>query len=326
MLKFEKIMKILINLLIIIITFVFSFQCALATPPETGPSEEIKAFVRSFEDTRLAKSLSLLYMKGLAREKIRAYDDALYAYDVILSKVQTILAARNVDRATAEGIIPFAIAAAYRKGIATHRSIEGSVVKLYRQLKLYEDTDKWINEVLTSISNLELEQGILIPEKEYAPLYYARAYNKAGWAYAMFNGSYWKRYIIYTPSEVMGIIDKSMEDLEKMYLIYCMDESGDVVDVDMAVSAYVMSLDTSRGEYLALDLCYDAEGPGILSVKMAKHIKLSVKSTLDLYNSSRIKKALAYGRKIYIYEDFIKPETKEVITALFDLLEEMKGK
>ncbi|MCX5725804.1 MAG: hypothetical protein NT030_01245 [Candidatus Saganbacteria bacterium] len=309
--------------LILVLILIFSSQLALAAP---SPSEEAKAPVRSFEDTSLAKSLSMLYIKGLAREKIKAYEDALYAYEVILSKVQGVLAKKNVDKSTAEGILPFAIAAAYRKGIVTHRSIEGSVVKLYSQLKMYEDADKWIKEVFTMISNLELEEGVLIPEKEYGPLYYARAYNKAGWAYAMFNGSYWKRYIIYTPAEVIGIIDKSMEDLQKMYSLYCLDESGAMQDTDKAVSGYVAMLDTYSGEYLALDLCYDAEGPEILSAKMAKHMKLSVKSALDLYNSPKIKNALDYGRRIYTYEDFIKPETKDVIVALSDLLEGMKGK
>ena len=101
------------------------------------------------------------------------------------------------------------------------------MLQLYRQLEMYQESDSWINEVLTSISNLTTEKGMSIPPAQYYPLYYARAYNRLGWAYALLNGSAWKRYIIYTPSDTVTMVDKSMDDLGNVLKAFNVDFSKD---------------------------------------------------------------------------------------------------
>ena len=63
----------------------------------------------------VSRELNLLFIKGLSRESVRSYTDALYAYDVMLSRVQNIV---NSSRSSNENVsyaLPYAVAAAYRK-------------------------------------------------------------------------------------------------------------------------------------------------------------------------------------------------------------------
>ncbi len=274
----------------------------------------------------VSRELNLLFIKGLSRENVRSYADALYAYDVMLSRVQNIV---NSSRSSSENVryaIPYAVAAAYRKGIVTHRMIEGNVVKLYNQLKMYEDADKWINEVLTEISNAQLERGIAVPETEYGLLYFARAYNKMGWAYALFNGSYWKRYLIYTPADTVLMVDKSMDDLNRLFAIY-RDRFRDksVVSIGAAAEASV-DLDeknTSEFELLSYSLCYNTENIESIRSLMGRQISKDVKGVLELYASKEITNELNAGRKIFTYEDLMDARSRDVVVAMAKLLKEM---
>lgn len=274
----------------------------------------------------VSRELNLLYTKALSRERIRSFADALYAYNVILARVQTLVSSKSVSNDTLNYAMPYAIAAAYRKGIVTHRSIEGSVVKLYTQLKLYEDSEKWINEVLTEISNLEFERGIKIPEGQYAMLYFARAYNKMGWAYALFNGNYWKRYLIYTPADTILMVDKAMEDLDKMFSIYkdslvASPATLPQVQPDMA---FAFSEDQMPGfEILTYSLCYNTEDVNRIKDFMGKQIIKNVKASVDLYNSRDVRGDLDSGRKIFTFEDLMDPKSREVATSMARILKEM---
>jgi len=261
----------------------------------------------------ISRELNALYVKALSRERLKSYSDALYAYNVILARVQTLVNSRATANDTLSCAMPYAIAAAYRKGIITHRSIEGSVVKLVTQLKLYEDAEKWLNEVLTEISNLEVDRGIKIPESQYGMLYFARAYNKMGWAYALFNGNYWKRYLIYTPADTILMVDKAMEDLDKMFQIYPQADAA----VDFSEDA------VSDLELLSYSLCYNTEDIPRIKTNMGRQLKKNVRSPIDLYNSKDIKSDLDAGRKIFTFEDLMDPKSREVAAAMAKLLKEM---
>ncbi len=296
---------------LIIIFLILSFGTSF------GETSEVQVYPR-------VSYYASLFNKALARERIGAYDDALYAYGLILSYAQTVLNSKPPYQ-TVERILPYMIAAAYRKGIVTHRSIEGSVVKLYKQLQMYEETDKWINEVFAQISNLELDRGIILPKEQYGVLYFARAYNKAGWAFALFNGSIWKRYIIYMPADVIVMLDKSIEDLKQTLSMY--DINYQVDNIDEKLRSYFSAIDVSSPQYLTLDLCYNAEGPEVLRKIISKQFINNIKGTIDLYYSAEIQRSLENGKKILTFEDLInKPETREVSQALLNILESLKGK
>ncbi|MFH1710602.1 MAG: hypothetical protein ABH860_06040 [bacterium] len=271
--------------------------------------------------------LAELYRKALVRERIGAYENSLAALSAVTAKAVDILNAKDTSRELAAEVLPYAIASAYRKGILTHRTIEGAVMKLYKQLELYQDADSWINEVLTSISNLTTEKGMSIPPAQYYPLYYAKSYNRLGWAYALLNGSAWKRYLIYTPADTIAMVDKSMGDLGlamKAFDIDYSDIGGNRGAIEDRADKYLSKLDAGSIEYVTYALCFNTYKMASVKSIVKKQLSNTMKNTLDRYHSATVVSAFNNGRKIFTYEEFMKPETKDVVAAMAALLDEVK--
>jgi len=284
-------------------------------------------YLVSTEASYSVRYMADLYKKGLVREKLGAYENALSSFAAVTSRAVEILNSKNTSQALAVEVLPYAIASAYRKGILTHRSIEGSVIKLYKQLEMYQDADAWINEVLTSISNLTTEKGMSISPAQYYPLYYARAYNRVGWAYALLNGSAWKRYIIYTPADTITMIDKSMADLNLALNAFDADytkDGGSSWNIGDKSDKILSTIDYLSSQYITYALSFNTYKLSDVKVIVKKQLANTIKETLDKYYSATVIGAFNYGRKIFTYEEFMKPETKDVIAAMASLLDEMK--
>jgi len=324
--------KILIALIILLLP-VSCFCQEHATTlelPQSDPRSlgaSVTDYIVSSEAGFSIRYLADYYKKGLVREKLGAYENALSAFSAVCSKATEMLNSRDTSRALAEEVLPYAIAAAYRKGILTHRAVEGSVLKLYKQLEMYQDSDSWINEVLTSISNLTTEKNMNIPPAQYYPLYYARAYNRVGWAYALLNGSAWKRYIIYTPADTITMIDKSMADLNLALNGFDADytkDGGSSWNIEGKAEKVLSDIGPSSPQYTTYALCFNTYRLSDVKIIAKKQLSKTIKETLDKYYSATVISAFNYGRKIFTYEEFMKPETKDVIAAMASLLEEMK--
>lgn len=284
-------------------------------------------YIVSSDASSSVRYMADLYKKALVREKLGANENALSALDAVNSKAVEILNSKDTSRSLALEILPYAIASAYRKGILTHRAVEGSVLKLYKQLEMYQDADAWINEALTSISNLTTEKNMSIPPYQYYPLYYARAYNRLGWAYALLNGSAWKRYVIYTPADTITMIDKSMADLNTALNTFDVDYSrdgGSSRNIEDKTEKVMANMNYEVPEYITYALCFNTYKLSDVKGIAKKQLSKMIKSTLDEYYSASVVSAFNYGRKIFTYEEFMKPETKDVIASMAKLLDEMK--
>jgi len=325
------------NILILIFVICLSCACvgqeladtALELPQSDSRSlgASVTDYIVSSDASSSVKYLADLYKKALVREKLGAYENSLSALDNVVSKAVDILNSKDTSRSLAQEVLPYAIASAYRKGILTHRAVEGSVLKLYKQLEMYQDADTWINEVLTSISNLTTEKGMNIPPSQYYPLYYARAYNRVGWAYALLNGSAWKRYIIYTPADTITMVDKSMGDLNSALNGFDIDYSkdgGSQWNIENKADKILANINNESPEYVTYALCFNFYRLGEIKGTVKKQLSKTIKSTLDEYYSATVIGAFNYGKKIFTYEEFMRPETKDVIAAMASLLEDLK--
>lgn len=322
---------------IILTLLIISFPCfgqQLTTTFEDMPQSDSRSlgtnvtdYVVSTEASRPTRYMAELYKKALVRERLGAYENALSALSTVNSKAVEILNSKDTTPSLAAEALPYAIASAYRKGILTHRTVEGSVMKLYKQLELYQDADNWINEVLTSISNLTTEKGMSISPAQYYPLYYAKAYNRLGWAYALLNGSAWKRYVIYTPADTIAMVDKSMEDLGLALKAFDVDYSqigGSRGAIEDKAEKMLSRLDYNSNDYITYALCFNTYKLSSVKGIVKKQLSATMKDTLDRYYSASVIGAFNFGRKIFTYEEFMKPETKDVVAAMASLLDEMK--
>ena len=53
----------------------------------------------------------------------------------------------------------------------------------------------------------------LLPKTQFNSLYFARAYNRIGFANKLLQGTPWKQYIVYPPADIINLIKVSQEDL-----------------------------------------------------------------------------------------------------------------
>ena len=290
---------------------------------------ETKTATKEFspEFSRKLENLELLYKKALLRETYGASENSIYAYDAILSSSDSLINSSSSGKEMIEALAPFYIGAAYRKGILTHRFVQGSVIKLYRQLKLYEDADRWIDQVLTSLSNLYLEKKATIPPSQFGMLYFSKAYNRAGWAFAMLNGSSWKRYLIYPPSDTMSMVDKCAADLLKMLSSYGFPyDRSRSYNFTKGMESYIGFLQGDSSEYRTLTLCYGFMDKNSIAKLMSKQIETNAAKTLEIYNSNDMQDAIAKGKTVYAFEEFMKPESKEFISVISKFLAQMEAK
>ena len=316
----------IINKRVVLFCAAVFFAAMLVLP---AVCEEAKTQAKEFspEFSRKLENLDVLYKKALLRETYGASENSIYAYDAILLVSNSLINSPASDKDMVEAVAPYYIGAAYRKGILTHRFVRGSVIKLYRQLKLYEDADKWIDQVLTSLSNLYVEKKATIPPSQFGMLYYSKAYNRAGWAFAMLNGSSWKRYLIYPPSDTMSMIDKCAADLLKMLASYGFPYDRDrSYDFRKGMESYVDSLQEDSSEYKTLSLAYGFMDKISIEKLMSKQAETNSEKTLDVYNSNQMQDAIAKGKTIYAFEEFIKPESKEFISVISKFLSQMEAK
>jgi len=323
--------------IILIISMLVSSPCfcqQLTTTFEDMPQSDSKSlgmnvtdYVVSSEASSPAKDLAGLYKMALVRERLGAYENALSALSLVNARSVEMLNSKDTSPALAAEVLPYAIASAYRRGILTHRAVEGSVMKLYKQLEYYQDADSWINEALTSIANLTTEKGMNISPSQYYPLYYAKAYNRLGWAYALLNGSAWKRYMIYTPADTISMVDKSMGDIGLALKSFDIDYSGiggSRGSMEDRADRYLSKLTTSSNEYITYALCFNTYKMDSVKGIVKKQLGGAIKNTLDQYYSASVTTAFNAGRKIFTYEEFMKPDTKDVIAAMSGLLDQMK--
>jgi hypothetical protein len=159
-------------------------------------------------------TISTTYQKGKARELMGAYPQAVDAYAYALQESNTLLRNPGLKREQIIELLPYTIAIAYRLSIANEKMVNGSMVYLYEQIDLYKKTDTLISDVITSVSNMRIDYKLDVPVIYYAHLYYARALNNMGMSYALSNGIFWKKYLVYMPSDIVMIMENVRKDLQ----------------------------------------------------------------------------------------------------------------
>ena len=273
------------------------------------------------------KEIANLYKKGQLREKMGAYENALFSYTTCNEKALAILSTKGVSKIRVGQVLPLAIASAYRKGILTHRTIEGSVMKLYKQLEMYKEANTVIDEVLTVISNLSAERNMNISSRQYYPLYYARAFNRFGWAYALLNGSAWKRYVIYTPADTIIMVDKSKEDINFALAAFDINYSSPLNEwfANNSIDGILKKrIKFDSPEHSTFALCFNTYKLDSIRYTVRYQLINKLNKVTTFYSKRETQRILKKGKKIFTYEDFMKPETKEIIATMAKFMEIMK--
>jgi hypothetical protein len=80
----------------------------------------------------------------------------------------------------------------------------------------------------------------------------------------------------------------------------------------------------NSAEYYTFALSFNESRIGTLRIIIKKQLLDKLKRAVDFSKERRTAGILEKGRKIFSYEEFMKPETREIITTMAQFLEIMK--
>ena len=123
---------------------------------------------------------------------------------------------RRSSRLTTSNIVeqaPLIISAGFRLGIATSKATYYEMHPLSHQIELFKATDTMLQNIIIFFLDFHELYPDLLPKTPFNSLYFARAYNRIGFANKLLQGTPWKHYIFYPPADIINLINVSQEDL-----------------------------------------------------------------------------------------------------------------
>lgn len=197
--------------------------------------------------------VTLLFQKAQSKEQFASYEGARTAYLEVLNLSHKLISQDLLDQDMIWELMPYAFASAFRLGMITPQSIQGSGLDLYKQIQMYSETQNQLDQLLSSLAVLQVEKNIKLQPQHYFLIYFARAYNKMAWAQSLIQGNTWKKYMVYLPADAVTMIDKSVEDLRQFLKFYKVDLSDNekLVDQDfindqkLSAQSTVLQLESS---------------------------------------------------------------------------------
>lgn len=261
------------------------------------------------------------YHKGKSRELLGAYTQAVAAYSSALEQSQALIQSPAVTKEQLTAVFPYMLASAYRLSMATEKMIDGRMVYLYEQIESYKNTDELISQTLTNISTMRIDHQLEIPVAAYAHLYYARALTSLGMAYTLAEGTLWKKYLVYMPSDMVRIVNNAESDLRRY--LFLQGISVPTQNNTLAVQSFLESVVPQSTVAKTLELSYYTASENVLAEALTARVDKGV-----LVFSARLardSKLFAEMSHCKTYEEFEKhPQTRDFVVEVKMLLEILK--
>ena len=275
----------------------------------------------TFNTTNFVNQLNVLYQKGQSREQIGAHEAAVAIYKDIISKTLAVVDDPHRSQETVTSILPFTIGAGYRLGLITQRVNDGSAEKLYDKLQSYKETQDAIENILTTIANLQIDRDYRLPHRQYNHLYYARSFNRISWAATLINGNLWKNYFIYMPADTVALINISIDELKKMFENYGVQNYENIAVTDAQMDAFGRQLqnDATAAERLTFKLSFYSPRLEQTNQIMKQEIGHHTRDLLLLYKTSAIQNGLNQAHNFQSIEAYVGEEGRPLFNAINEI-------
>lgn len=258
-----------------------------------------------------------MYRDAFKAENLGLYDKARLGY--YQACVETLNKKEIQNTVNLTERMPVLISAAFRLGIVTSKTCFYEVHPLGYQLDMFNDADEMVQQAILLSSNLHDDYPALIPKQTYAPLFFARAYNRIGWSSKLVFAIPWKQYVVHPPTDCILILQSASDDLQAMCTI-------DGVNQETATSEFwvprLKKLDKASLEFRAYQLMRIENDPEILASNFAKRYQQFVFPTITYIQSQVVKDAFDEARKNTTYQDILSKKN----SPLFEVFSETPKK
>lgn len=258
-----------------------------------------------------------MYRDAFKAETLGLYEKARQGY--YQACVETLNKKEALNTVNLTERMPVLISAAFRLGIVTSKTCFYEVHSLGYQLDMFKDADEMVQQAILLSSNLHDDFPALIPKQTYAPLFFARAYNRIGWSSKLVFAIPWKQYVVHPPTDCIMILQSASDDLQAMCAI-------DGVDQEKATMEFwlprLKKLDKASLEFRTYQLMRIENDPEILASNFSKRYQQFVFPTLTYIQSPIVKDAFEEARKNTTYQDILSKKN----SPLFEVFSETPKK
>ncbi|NBV42101.1 hypothetical protein EBR96_04960 [bacterium] len=280
----------------------------------------------SLKRVAIRDELEIKYREGLQMEQLRLFPQARTVYlDLGRQFIKSAEAVKSRDQMVAQ--LPVIISAVYRLGIVTARDNYYNVHPLVYQLDSFQDTQSVIDQVLMIVGDLRRSGSVAVDRSVYEGLYFSRAYNRIGWANKLLQGTVWKNYIVYPPSDLIGMMGVAVSDLEQLLrfqelpnTLKGFPEGKEPQQLLLdRFSERFLSLPKDGLEYRTHRLMNSEDDPVNLAKLTTKRTYNQIYGIIDLYYTPTSQATLAAGRANNTLERILSKDNQPLF-KLFDQL------
>lgn len=238
---------------------------------------------------------------------------------------------RRSSRLTTQNIVeqaPLIISAGFRLGISTSKTAYYEMHPLSHQIELFKATDTMLQNLIIFFSEFHEEYPDLLPKTQFNSLYFARAYNRIGFANKLLQGTPWKQYIVYPPADIINLVKVSKDDLRYYLFIEGvpyerLDETKSALsffqDTDLEMDAAFLApmqarfkgLEKKSSEFDTYRFSNLQDDPELLAKIKAKRNYNQAYDVIRLLESRSAQKQLDLGRKRYTFSSILSEDNND---------------
>lgn len=243
---------------------------------------------------------------------------------------------RRSSRLTTANIVnqaPIIISSGFRLGVSTSKAAYYEMHPLSHQIELFKATDKMLQNLIIFFSEFHEEYPELLPKTQFNSLYFARAYNRIGFANKLLQGTPWKQYIVYPPADIINLIKVSKEDLRYYLFIegvpyerqdatqsalsFFDDEALEMDEAFLApMKARFETIEKASSEYDTYRFTNLQDDPELLTKIKAKRNYNQAYDVIRLLETRYAKKQLDEARKRYTFSSILSEDNNDFFTLI----------
>jgi hypothetical protein len=329
------------KLFILSVIGIFSTAILAQAPvtPNLTPSINQTILAKKNVDIKRDEYYEAIYKKAYHYESLRMFDEAQQEY-LLIAKRFLKKYSQYKNKKRVYSMLPISISSVFRLSIVTSKKNHFSTQPLIYRMKSYDETEDLINQYLQTLIDIRNQDKTIISQQPYGLLLFARANNNLAKASTILEGIGWKNYIVYPISDLIGALDKSIEDLKKQLMFeeipyqqikskhwYSLKSQRSLrkfYEKYLEQTATVFkSLDPQSKEFKTYQYISLEDNPSTLAIIHAKRYCFQSYAIINYYQSRSIQAKIKKAKKLHSLDQILSKDSedfRQVIEEITDLI------
>ncbi|MFT5171543.1 MAG: hypothetical protein ACI9BD_001320 [Candidatus Marinamargulisbacteria bacterium] len=286
------------------------------------------------------------YKEALSLEKLFLFKQAREVYIGIFDRFQKQV---ESNPEASLDMLPVAASAVFRLGIVTARDNFYNPYPLMDQLIHFEVAHNRIEKLLIQIEGFRVSHPDQLADFQFNSLFFARAFNRLGWASRLLQGTPWKNYVVFPISDVLNMMQIAVLDLERLLanegLHYNRQKSfvgkislwfqqrilnrtmpSSYAGYRAKIKDRLATMPESSIVYKSMVLTNNETDRDLLSRISAKRYFYQANELIGYYYSSSVQRSLASSRSFQTMDQIVSPRNRRLFSIVERMIADMQIK